>query len=188
VPILAAIRSLPITSVKITSSLFVALLLLAASCQTEKSAFQFRAAPTPTAAVPTTEQPVPPAPTAISAPLALPTPAAPVVAQRRVPNRPRFIRRLVPLSIRTASAASSHSASARITKHRRPQQAQLEHTAAFVLGVALVAGGVIGGILLGGWLGLGVGALVVLLGYYFLGVGIGGKHAWLEVFQEFFNM
>lgn len=49
-------------------------------------------------------------------------------------------------------------------------------------------GGVVGGILLGGWLGLGVGALVVLLGYYFLGVGIGGKHAWLEVFQEFFNM
>lgn len=57
-----------------------------------------------------------------------------------------------------------------------------------MLGVALVAGGVAGGILLGGWLGLGVGTLVVLLGYYFLGVGIGGKHAWLEVFQEFFNM
>lgn len=73
-------------------------------------------------------------------------------------------------------------------KRHRPQQSQLEHTAAFVLGVALVAGGVVSGILLGGWLGLGVGALVVLLGYYFLGVGIGGKHAWLEVFQEFFNM
>ena len=70
----------------------------------------------------------------------------------------------------------------------QPQQPQLEHTAAFVLGAALIAGGVVGGILLGGWLGLGVGALVVLLGYYFVGVGIGGKHAWLEVFQEFFNM
>lgn len=94
------------------------------------------------------------------------------------------------MPLRSASAAASVSASTfkKAAGHQRPHQAQLEHTAAFILGVALVAGGVVGGILLGGWLGLGVGALVVLLGYYFLGVGIGGKHAWLEVFQEFFNM
>ncbi|GAB3302697.1 hypothetical protein GCM10027348_29760 [Hymenobacter tenuis] len=57
-----------------------------------------------------------------------------------------------------------------------------------VLGFALVAAGVVAGLLLGGWLGLGVGALVVILGYYFVILGLGGKHAWLEIFQEFFNM
>lgn len=48
--------------------------------------------------------------------------------------------------------------------------------------------GVVTGLLLGGWLGLGVGAVVVILGYYFLVLGMGGQHAWLEIFQEFFNM
>ncbi len=57
-----------------------------------------------------------------------------------------------------------------------------------VLGAALVVAGVVTGLALGGWLGLGVGALIVLLGYYFALLGIGGKHAWLEIFQEFFNM
>jgi uncharacterized membrane protein YjjP (DUF1212 family) len=70
----------------------------------------------------------------------------------------------------------------------RPQRPTLEHTGTFVLGAALVVGGVVAGLLLGGWLGLGVGALVVVLGYYFVGVGLGGRHAWLEVFQEFFNL
>jgi hypothetical protein len=46
----------------------------------------------------------------------------------------------------------------------------------------------VAGLLLGGWLGFGVGALIVLLGYYFLGLGIGGEHAWTEIFQEFFNL
>ena len=57
-----------------------------------------------------------------------------------------------------------------------------------VLGAALVVAGVITGLALGGWLGLGVGAGLVLAGYYFALLGIGGKHAWLEIFQEFFNM
>ncbi len=57
-----------------------------------------------------------------------------------------------------------------------------------LLGGALVVAAVVGGILLGGWLGLGVGAAGVLLGYYFVVMGIGGRQAWLEVFQEFFNM
>ncbi|GAB2458662.1 hypothetical protein GCM10011375_08100 [Hymenobacter qilianensis] len=57
-----------------------------------------------------------------------------------------------------------------------------------VLGGILVVGGVVTGLLLGGWLGLGVGALIVLLGYYFLILGMGGPHAWTEIFQEFFNL
>lgn len=104
-------------------------------------------------------------------------------------------RRLLPASVHLVRpvhrpvASTASAATSPYYKHQRqPRQTQLEHTAAFVLGAALIAGGVVGGILLGGWLGLGVGALVVLLGYYFVGVGIGGKHAWLEVFQEFFNM
>lgn len=84
-------------------------------------------------------------------------------------------------------AAAHHRARVR-RQLLKPQQPLLEHTGAFVLGTVLVVGGVVGGVLLGGWLGLGVGAVVVLAGYYFLGVGLGGEHAWLEVFQEFFNM
>jgi hypothetical protein len=57
-----------------------------------------------------------------------------------------------------------------------------------LLGIGLIVGGVVAGILIGGWLGLGVGALIVLLGDYFLILGLGGKHAWLEIFQEFFNL
>jgi hypothetical protein len=57
-----------------------------------------------------------------------------------------------------------------------------------VLGSLVLIGGVILGFALGGWLGLGVGAAVVILGYYFLMLGIGGPHAWREIFQEFFNM
>ncbi|GGG37947.1 hypothetical protein GCM10011378_12780 [Hymenobacter glacieicola] len=57
-----------------------------------------------------------------------------------------------------------------------------------LLGGLLIAAGVVTGLLLGGWLGLGVGALIVILGYYFVVLGMGGQHAWLEIFQEFFNM
>ncbi|WP_315997299.1 hypothetical protein [Hymenobacter endophyticus] len=70
----------------------------------------------------------------------------------------------------------------------QPDQPARHDTLHIVLGALLVVGGVVGGIALGGWLGLGLGALVVLLGYYFVVLGIGGKHAWLEIFQEFFNM
>lgn len=74
---------------------------------------------------------------------------------------------------------------ARLTRPSRPTRHDTLH---IILGALLVVGGVVGGIALGGWLGFGVGALVVLLGYYFMVLGIGGKHAWLEIFQEFFNM
>ncbi|QNH62529.1 hypothetical protein [Hymenobacter sediminicola] len=172
-------------SITLLSSL---LLLLLASCRSQEVAFQFQPATgkvaTPALSVPAVAPT--PLPTVVAATYA--TPAAP--ASR---TRPAGIRRLLlirrPALYQTAARATVARPYA-AAKHlgERPQQPQLEHTAAFVLGAALIAGGVVGGILLGGWLGLGVGALVVLLGYYFVGVGIGGKHAWLEVFQEFFNM
>ncbi|KAA9333172.1 hypothetical protein F0P96_09335 [Hymenobacter busanensis] len=71
---------------------------------------------------------------------------------------------------------------------RHTQVAAGRDTLHIVLGALLVAGGVVAGLALGGWLGLGVGAAVVIAGYYFLVLGIGGRHAWLEIFQEFFNM
>ena len=80
-------------------------------------------------------------------------------------------------------------ATARKVGRRTPREDEPAHkTLHIILGGLLVLGGVVGGILLGGWLGLGVGAIIVLGGYYFLGLAFGGKHGWLEVFQEFFNM
>ncbi|RFP66830.1 hypothetical protein D0N36_01725 [Hymenobacter lapidiphilus] len=78
-------------------------------------------------------------------------------------------------SVRTSRPETTTHAAHRDTLH-------------WLLGAALVVAGVVGGILLGGWLGLGVGAVLVLLGYYFVVLGLGGRQAWLEVFQEFFNM
>ncbi|GAB2773408.1 putative lipid-binding transport protein (Tim44 family) [Hymenobacter luteus] len=74
------------------------------------------------------------------------------------------------------------------TARRTPRQVFKRDTFHLVLGGLLVAAGVATGLLLGGWLGLGVGAAIVVLGYYFLVLGMGGRHAWLEIFQEFFNM
>ncbi|TGE09642.1 hypothetical protein [Hymenobacter fodinae] len=82
----------------------------------------------------------------------------------------------------------SHSllpASAAVSK---PSGTSAHETRHLLLGIAAIVAGVVTGLLLGGWLGLGVGALIVILGYYFLGMAFGGEHAWLEVFQEFFNM
>lgn len=70
----------------------------------------------------------------------------------------------------------------------RPRQTVRHDTFHLLLGGLLIAAGIVAGLLLGGWLGLGVGALIVILGYYFVVLGIGGQHAWLEIFQEFFNM
>ncbi|GAB2962433.1 hypothetical protein GCM10027048_33700 [Hymenobacter coalescens] len=72
---------------------------------------------------------------------------------------------------------------------RRPAEDEPRpNTLHIILGALLVVGSVAVGLWLGGWLGLGVGAAIMLLGDYFLVLGIGGKHAWLEIFQEFFNM
>ncbi len=100
--------------------------------------------------------------------------AAPVPQHQRPATAARRLRRLAP---RQSSEAAS-----------RPQRAASRDGFHLGLGIALIVGGVVAGLLLGGWLGLGVGALVVLGGYYFLILGIGGPDAWLEVGQEFFNM
>ncbi|RAK68015.1 hypothetical protein [Hymenobacter edaphi] len=80
----------------------------------------------------------------------------------------------------------------RVSRHqvRRPaDEGRRPHdTWHIVLGALLIVGSVAVGLWLGGWLGLGVGAAIMLLGDYFLVLGIGGKHAWQEIFQEFFNM
>ncbi|QJX46499.1 hypothetical protein HMJ29_05930 [Hymenobacter taeanensis] len=97
-----------------------------------------------------------------------------------LPSRPRLAHRrllVTPRYLLSKPAAAS-----------RPTSAAIHETRHLLLGIAVVAVGVVAGLLLGGWLGLGVGALLVILGYYFLGMAFGGEHAWLEVFQEFFNM
>lgn len=86
---------------------------------------------------------------------------------------------------------SRHYASRRPTPptQRPADEGRRPHdTLHLILGVVLIVGSVLVGLWLGGWLGLGVGAAIMLLGDYFLVLGIGGKHAWLEIFQEFFNM
>ncbi|SDY17045.1 hypothetical protein SAMN04488069_10677 [Hymenobacter psychrophilus] len=76
----------------------------------------------------------------------------------------------------------------RVSRPETASRATHPDTLHWILGAALVVAGVVGGLLLGGWLGLGVGAGLVLLGYYFILKALGGQQAWLEVFQEFFNM
>ena len=164
---------------------YVAGLLVALGCRSEQAAFSFR--PTPPAVFSAPAAPAQPQPAAAPLPAPAPTKsAAPTVATAAaalrpapaaLPAQPRrpVLHRLVRRPRQEAAAA-------------RPRTVARHDTLHIVLGVALVAVGVVAGLLLGGWLGLGVGALVVLLGYYFVVLGIGGQHAWLEIFQEFFNM
>ncbi|GAB3829394.1 hypothetical protein GCM10028821_16010 [Hymenobacter jeollabukensis] len=90
---------------------------------------------------------------------------------RRFAPRPRLLRQ----PARHQASRPARPAAGRDTWH-------------IVLGALLIVGSVAVGLWLGGWLGLGVGAAIMLLGDYFLVLGIGGKHAWQEIFQEFFNM
>ncbi|SET91256.1 hypothetical protein SAMN04487998_3124 [Hymenobacter actinosclerus] len=125
----------------------------------------------PTAPVPLVTSP----PVAAVAGATVP-PAAVAALARPAPQLKRTgrqLRTLTPLRARRPATAA------------RTDRADTLH---WVLGGALVVAGIVGGLLLGGWLGLGVGAALVLLGYYFVVLGIGGRQAWLEVFQEFFNM
>ena len=162
---------------------WVAGLLVVASCRSEQAAFSFRPATSVASRAGTAPAPVATQPPTSVSPAAAPASPVAAPAARLLPHatsapvsqaqRPRF-RRLVPAHRREAAA--------------QPQTPARHDTLHIVLGAALVAAGVVAGLLLGGWLGLGVGALVVLLGYYFVVLGIGGQHAWLEIFQEFFNM
>ncbi|WP_426493539.1 hypothetical protein [Hymenobacter sp. 102] len=174
---------------QVTTRLCCGLLLtVLSSCRSEQTAFSFRAA-TSVAVLPAAPSPPAPAPAH--------NPEVPVAQQRVEVAAHRAARpqatgpqRHVAVTsnpqiqlIRPFAAQHLHPETA-----ARPQQPTRHDTLHILLGGLLILGGIVGGIALGGWLGLGVGAVVVLLGYYFLVLGIGGKHAWLEIFQEFFNM
>ncbi|NVO83936.1 hypothetical protein [Hymenobacter terrestris] len=171
---------------------WVAGLLLAAGCRSEQAVFSFRpAAAAELLSVAAQVSPVSSAATSLAAPagpasLAASPLAAPVsnatVVPAEGPVRPaaRQLKRTTSRIRALISVQANQPETATHAAHR--------DTLHWVLGVALVVAGVVGGILLGGWLGLGVGAVLVLLGYYFVVLGLGGQQAWLEVFQEFFNM
>lgn len=164
-----------------------AAVLLLSSCRNEQVAFSFH--PAPTAISSPVGQPVAeaPSPTATMASPVTPEPAAPPVTTRQLP-RPvtaRAQRPHITRAQRQLAAPRQHAETAAVARPRAPRRHDALHV---VLGALLVVGGVVAGLALGGWLGLGVGTVVVLLGYYFVVLGIGGKHAWLEIFQEFFNM
>lgn len=168
---------------------WLAALLLTVSCRSEQAVFSFRpAAPPVSSAAPVAA--VPPAATSLAAPAA----PAPVVAETSVTVAP--LPKTVSASARPglwrpARAVARLRQPALVRVMSRPETAgRATHpdTLHWVLGAALVVAGVVGGLLLGGWLGLGVGAALVLLGYYFVLKALGGRQAWLEVFQEFFNM
>ncbi|AIZ62570.1 hypothetical protein PK28_00680 [Hymenobacter sp. DG25B] len=172
------------TATKYCLLLPLALLL---SCRSEKAAFQFT--PATIVAVAAPEEATATADSGLATPMLPATPA-----------RTSLVPQSAPVAAPTSQAAS------RRVRHARPllqQKTQASPRRAarplekgepenkvwhLVLGGALVVGGVVAGLLLGGWLGLGVGAVGVLLGYYFVVLGIGGPHAWLGVFQECFNM
>ncbi|SHI36291.1 hypothetical protein SAMN02745146_0652 [Hymenobacter daecheongensis DSM 21074] len=165
--------------------LLPAAFLLTTGCRSGKVAFEF--APPPPAPTEIAGHPKPTAaPPALAAPATVP--AAVAVASAPAPRpsaapTPYFGYRHSALLHRREAAARAPS------RRTPPPDDSTEHkTRHLVLGGLLVVGGVVGGILLGGWLGLGVGAAVVLAGYYFLGLAFGGKHGWREVFQEFFNL
>ncbi len=132
--------------------------------------------------------PAKPAPLPQPAPV---TPPASTVAARSAPTqKSRQAAHAVVRPARSVSKLLRQAAQKRpeTAARRTPRQAIKRDTFHLVLGGLLVAVGVVAGFVLGGWLGLGVGALIVILGYYFLVLGMGGQHAWLEIFQEFFNM
>ena len=170
---------------------WVAGLLLAAGCRSEQAMFSFR----PAAAAPVSV--AAPVASVASAPTSLATPAAPVALAARLLAAPAPNATVAPAEAPgQPSAQQLKRTTARLkaltsVRARRPEtttHAAHRDTLHWLLGAALVVAGVVGGILLGGWLGLGVGAVLVLLGYYFVVLGLGGRQAWLEVFQEFFNM
>ncbi|MBG8555134.1 hypothetical protein [Hymenobacter guriensis] len=165
---------------------FALLPLLLMGCHSQQAAFSFR--PAPLAAVAPAgmpdSQPAAPLLEASVAPAAAPTVRHSLPARLVLPRRVLAARPATP-----AVQAATATARPQKAPHRRLAPTGREHdTLHLVLGGLLVIGGVLAGLLLGGWLGLGVGALIVLLGYYFLVMGIGGSQAWREIFQEFFNM
>lgn len=163
--------------------------LLLCGCRSEKIAFQFMPAQS-SAPVVVAASPTQPAPTPALAPEHVPQPTSSVRVNPALGKKPQRVisgqqpRRVASTRRGPLQAHRQQEATAR----RTPRQVFKRDTFHLVLGGLLVAAGVATGLLLGGWLGLGVGAAIVVLGYYFLVLGMGGRHAWLEIFQEFFNM
>lgn len=163
-------------------------LALLLSCRSEKAAFQFQA-PATVVVVPAAEEATATADSGPATPMQPITPAAPIAVAQPAPvaappvqaesRRGSNSRPLRPQTVRTS-----------LRRTARPKGAGEPENKVWhlVVGSVLVVGAVVAGLLLGGWLGLGVGAAGVMLGYYFLVLGIGGPHAWLGVFQECFNM
>lgn len=161
--------------------------LLLSSCRSEQAAFSFRPEPAATSSPASRPAPLAPDNTVAAVLPVAAEPAARPVAARQLP-RPLPARALRPRPATAFLQRPVPRRAAETTAVARPQTPTRHDALHVVLGALLIVGGVVAGLALGGWLGLGVGAVVVLLGYYFVVLGIGGKHAWLEIFQEFFNM
>ncbi|MCB2406623.1 hypothetical protein [Hymenobacter lucidus] len=167
-----------------TGRLLVLSMTLLLGCRSEKAAFDFR--PGPVVAIAAAPVAAQPAPAPAKAPAEIPASAS---TQQPAATRSVAVQRANPVRIlRPQLKREAQSSQLRKAKKQPLQAASRHDVFHIVLGSLLIAGGVVAGLLLGGWLGLGVGAAVVILGYYFLVLGVGGKHAWLEIFQEFFNM
>lgn len=158
-------------------------------CQTHKANFSFRPAPAQTPQhsslpqLPVSRSYVPVPSTAVVPATHTITSVQPARTARRAARAKALYR--VPM-VRRTEAASYIATRQNIKRH--PHTATKHETRHLILGLLLLAGGVATGLVIGGWAGFGVAALIVLGGYYFLGLAFGGEHAWLEVFQEFFNM
>ncbi|OON68276.1 hypothetical protein [Hymenobacter sp. CRA2] len=170
----------------------LALTGLLGGCHSAKPSFTFHSAASTSvaeAAVPAAAAPVPAAtPPAVAAASAGPAAARPTRPVAAAPAGPTAARQLRPAPWRQAlrpRPVARHQASRQPV---RPRSESGPNTFHIVLGAVLIVSSIVVGLWLGGWLGLGVGAAIMLLGDYFLVLGIGGKHAWLEIFQEFFNM
>ncbi|RTQ47129.1 hypothetical protein EJV47_19725 [Hymenobacter gummosus] len=161
-------------------------------CHSAKPGFTFR--PATSTPVATPAAPVSPAAPAVTS-SAVGAPSAPAVPLHSAPRPPLRTAAAHPKPAAGPPAVLRQALRPRlVARHQvghRPSRVRSEsgrNTFHIVLGAVLIVSSIVVGLWLGGWLGLGVGAAIMLLGDYFLVLGIGGKHAWLEIFQEFFNM
>ncbi|UOG75096.1 hypothetical protein MTX78_00520 [Hymenobacter tibetensis] len=166
-------------------------LVLLTGCYTHKASFSFQ--PASAQAPQPNRLPQLPAgrsyePVLASAVMPAPRTITPVEPARTTQRRATQAKALYRVPAGQHTEAASHAAVARHPAQRHPHATTKHGTRHLVLGILLLAGGVTTGLVIGGWAGFGVAALIVLAGYYFLGLAFGGEHAWLEVFQEFFNM
>lgn len=159
-------------------------------CRSQQAAFRFHSPASAVAAV--KAQPVAPVPAYILME-PIPVPAARSGARHFAGSRFQPPHSTALPATRPPQASRPNTVVPQLFKRhhntaRHAQAATKRDTLHLVIGALLIAGGIVAGLAVGGWLGLGLGAVVVVFGYYFLVLGIGGPDAWTEVFQEFFNM